>query len=29
MINGEYDETIINDCIQNIKRIIINLLVFQ
>jgi hypothetical protein len=28
MINGEFDQTIINDCIQNIERIILYLLVF-
>jgi hypothetical protein len=28
MINGEFDHTIINDCIQNIERIILILLVF-
>lgn len=28
MINGKFDHTIINDCIQNIERIILNLLVF-
>jgi len=29
MINGEFDHTIINDCIQNIERIILILLVFM
>ena len=28
MINGEYDETIINDCIQNTQKIVLKLLVF-
>ena len=29
MINGEFDQTIINDCIRDIQRIILDLLVFQ
>jgi hypothetical protein len=29
MINGEFDETIINDCIKNIQKIVLNLLVFE
>lgn len=29
MINGEFDETIINDCIKNTQKIILNLLVFE
>ena len=28
MINGEYDETIINDCIRNAQKIVVALLVF-
>lgn len=28
MINGEFDQTIINDCIRNTQRIIVSLLVF-
>jgi hypothetical protein len=29
MINGELDETIVNDCINNTRRIILELLVFE
>lgn len=29
MINGELDETIINDCIKNTQKIILDLLVFE
>jgi hypothetical protein len=29
MINGEFDETIVNDCIKNIQKIVLDLLVFE